>query len=116
MRKHSLATIQLEMKELKKATMPEMFCIAFLDTTDDPNTFELRQNVHISKGKAAKIQSYFQRLSTPELKELVSGDISASRFNEIMSALKIFPDGCDPDKSILFTMDFGEMECLHEEL
>lgn len=110
MRKHSLAAIQREMKELKKTAMPEMFCMAFLDTTDDPDTFELHQNVYISKGKATKIQSYFQRLSTPELKELISDDISDSRFDEIMSALKIFPDGCDPDKSILFTMDFGEME------
>ena len=110
MKRHSLAAIQRKMKELKKTAKPEMFCMAFLDTTDDPNTFELHQNVYISKGKATKIQSYFQRLSTPELKELISDDISDSRFDEIMSALKIFPVGCDPDKSILFTIDFGEME------
>ena len=110
MRKHSLAAIQREMKELKKTAMPEMFCMAFLDTTDDPNTFELRQNVYISKGKATKIQSYFQRLSTPELRELVDDDTPQERVDEIMDALKIFPDGCDPGKSILFTMDFGEDE------
>lgn len=84
--------------------------MAFLDTTDDPKTFELRQNVYISKGKATKIQSYFQRLSTPELRELISDETTPERFDEIMGALKIFPDGCDPDKSILFTMNFGEME------
>ena len=110
MRKHSLAVIQREMRELKKTAMPEKFCMAFLDTTDDPNTFELHQNVYISKGKATKIQSYFQRLSTPELRELISDDTTQERFDEIMEALKIFPDGCDPGKSILFTTDFGEME------
>ena len=110
MRKHSLATIQREMKELKKTALPEMFCMAFLDTTDDPNTFELHRNVYVSKGKLTKIQSYLQRLSTPELRELISDDTTQERFDEIMEALKIFPDGCDPEKSILFTMDFGKMQ------
>ena len=110
MRKHSLAAIQREMKELKKTALPEMFCMAFLDITDDPNTFELHRNVYISKGKLTKIQSYLQRLSTPELRELISDDTTQERFDEIMEALKIFPDGCDPEKSILFTMDFGKMQ------
>ena len=110
MKKHSLAAIQREMTELKKTAMPEMFCMAFLDKTDDPNTFELHRNVYVSKGKVTKIQSNFKRLSTPELHELISDDTTQERFDEIMAALKIFPDGCDPDKSILFTMDFGEMQ------
>lgn len=110
MRRHSLAAIQREMRELKKTAMPEKFCMAFLDTTDDPNVFELRQNVYISNGKAKKVQSNFQKLSTPELHELISDDTTQARIDEIMEALKIFPDGCDPGKSILFTTDFGEME------
>lgn len=108
--KHSLAAIQREMNELKKVATPEMICMAFIDSTDDPNTFEVRQNVYASKGMATKVQSYVQRLSTPQLRELVSDDITEEKFDEIIKELKIFPEGCDPDKNILFTVDFGGTE------
>lgn len=116
MRKHSLAAIQREMKDLKKTAMQEMFCIAFLDTTDDPNTFELHKSVYASKGKVTKIRSHLQRLSTPELRELISDDTTQERFDEIMETLKIFPDGCDPDKSVLFVYDYGEFDNENDEL
>lgn len=63
-----------------------------------------------------RVRKYIQTLTNAELHELVSEDTTPERFDEIMSGLKIFPDGCDPEKSVFVRMDYGEGGKQHDKI
>ena len=93
MKKQSIASIQSEIKNLKKILSPESICISFLDETDLPGIYQLRENIYRNK-------------ADPESR---SFQIKANTADEAAEQYQ-FPQGCNAEKSILFIMDFGEKE------
>ena len=93
MRRRSLSSIEKEIKNLKKVISPESICLTFFESTDAPCTFKIYETMY--RSRADPIHK--------------SREVTAATMEEAAEQYS-FPEGCDPDKSILFTMDFGEME------
>lgn len=91
--KHSLSSIEKEIKKLKEEILPESICIAFLESTDNPCIFKICENVY--RSRAAPVHTV--------------REVTAATFEEAAEQYR-FPEGCDQEKSILFMYDFGKIE------
>lgn len=85
MRRLSLSFIEKEIKNLKKVISTESICLTFIKPTDDPCTFKIYETMYRSSGEPIQ-----------KSREVTAATIegAAEQYS--------FPEGYDPDKSILF--------------
>ena len=91
MRKISIAALEGEIRELKQRIAPEMICVAVLTQADSPGVFILQESIYRGRHNL----------------EAASKRIHAATLAEAIEWYS-FPDGCDEDKSILISVDYGE--------
>lgn len=99
MRRRSISSIEKEIRNLKKVISPESICLTFIESTDDPCTFKIYETMYRSR-------------ADPVHK---CREITAATMEEAAEQYS-FPEGCDPDNSVLFMYDFGEWDEENEEL
>lgn len=51
MRRYSITAIEKAIRNLKDLANGERMCVAFLDSTDDPGAFALRENIYTENGE-----------------------------------------------------------------
>lgn len=107
MKKYSLSDIKRQMEELKNTALPKDFCVAFLKEESN-ETYQLKQTVYKKRGKRETVEEFVKRISTPDLKELASEDVSEERKKEIIAKYELLPPECDQNESLLFVYDYGK--------